>query len=195
MSEIENIFKQYKKNRLALWADVIKNLGPEVVIAEIGVWKGNFCKHMLENCPNIKKYYLIDPWRHLDSWNKPFNVENDRFRKIFLQVKKDLEIHNDKIEILRGTTREVINRIPDGSLDLVYIDGDHTEKGIKTDLELSFPKVKSGGIIGGDDFVNNVNQHGPRYDKTMVKPVVIDYCKLNKLKLIHSFSQFSFLKK
>ena len=32
--------------------------------------------------------------------------------------------------MLRGTTTEVIDRVPDRSVDFAYIDGDHTLRGI-----------------------------------------------------------------
>ena len=40
----------------------------------------------------------------------------------------------------------------DGSLDYVYIDGNHLYEFVKKDLELSLRKVKSGGYITGDDY-------------------------------------------
>ena len=66
--------------------------------------------HILDNCESINKYYLIDPWRNLDNWNKPFNVDNEMFDKIYIDVCNKLmfiKINN----ILKGTTNEVINEI------------------------------------------------------------------------------------
>ena len=40
--------------------------------AEVGVWKGDFSKYMLENMPDLTSYILVDSWRHLDNWNKPW---------------------------------------------------------------------------------------------------------------------------
>jgi hypothetical protein len=51
-------------------------------MAEIGVWRGHFAKQMLERCPLIDKYYMIDPWVHLPDWNKPFNVDQGVFDAI-----------------------------------------------------------------------------------------------------------------
>jgi hypothetical protein len=41
----------------------------------------------------------------------------------------------------------------DRSLDVVWIDGDHEYAGVTADIQAWFPKVKSGGWIGGDDFM------------------------------------------
>ncbi|MEO0338135.1 MAG: riboflavin synthase, partial [Bacteroidota bacterium] len=52
-------------------------------------------------------------------------------------IKETLDKTNfakEKRIILRGKTTEVINKIKDNSLDFVYIDGDHTLRGITIDL-------------------------------------------------------------
>jgi hypothetical protein len=49
--------------------------------------------------------------------------------------------------VLRGRTRELINQIPDDSLDFAYIDGDHTLRGITIDLVRLLPKMREGGVI------------------------------------------------
>lgn len=189
--------KLFKTNyrRLPLWKTILKNQGKKLVIAEIGVWQGSFCKFLLKECPNIEKYYLIDPWRHLDSWNKPLNVENQKFDKIYNKLMKELESYSDKVVILRGTTEEIISKIKDESLDFVYIDGDHTLNGITTDLNLMYPKMKMGSLIAGDDFVSNYNQHGSNFSLTMVKPVVTKFCQDRKLTLFSNHNQFLFIKK
>ena len=51
--------------------------------AEIGVWRGEFAEHILRRCPSIEHYYMVDPWRHLDDWNKPANVSDPEFDQIF----------------------------------------------------------------------------------------------------------------
>ena len=53
---------------------------------------------------------------------------------------------------MRRRTKDVISEIPDGSLDLAYIDGAHTLRGFTIDLIRGLPKIKEGGFIGGDDF-------------------------------------------
>ena len=62
----------------------------------------------------------------LDNWNKPFNVDNQMFDKIYIDVCNKLNVHKNKIHILKGTTNEVINEISDNTMDIIYVDGDHT---------------------------------------------------------------------
>ena len=52
----------------------------------------------------------------------------------------------------RATTDEASKLVEDGSLDLCFIDADHSYEGIKNDFINWKPKVKKGGVIGGHDY-------------------------------------------
>jgi predicted O-methyltransferase YrrM len=194
----KELFKTHSEDRYALWIELINKISEnkKVKIAEIGVWKGAFAAQILKNCPNVEKYYLVDPWRHLSDWKKPSNLSNEKFERIFEDTMKRLEFAKDRISVLRGTTLEVIDQINDSELDLVYIDGDHTAKGIVIDLIKLFPKVKKGGVVGGDDYVDNIYHHNPkRFDPTMVKPVVNGFVAAHNVKhLFWNKNQFAFIK-
>ena len=110
--------------------------------------RGVFSSH----CPGITTYYLIDPWRHLEKWDKPRNEDDGTFDGYFEQAMTRTAPWESKRIVLRGRTTEVIDAIPDGSLDLAYVDGDHTLHGISIDLIRTWQKVRSGGLLGGDDF-------------------------------------------
>lgn len=192
---IEKLFQE--QDRYSLWINLINEISKnrKIRVAEIGVWKGEFAQKVLEKCPNIERYYLVDPWRHLDDWKKPLNVSDDLFERAFQTTLNSLEFAKDRIAVLRGTTLEVIDQIEDGELDLVYIDGDHTAKGIVIDLLKLSGKVKTGGVIGGDDYVDNIYHHDPRrFDPTMVKPVVNGFVAAQDVKYFFSNStQFAFI--
>ena len=70
------------ENRLELWATFLRRIAARKV-AEIGVYRGAFAAHMLASCPAVETYYMIDPWRHLDDWNKPANYDNATFQRFF----------------------------------------------------------------------------------------------------------------
>jgi hypothetical protein len=144
---------------------------------EIGVWKGDYAKEILQRCEFIKQYYMIDPWAILPDWNKPFNKPSIQFNEIYEEAIKKTGFAASKIVVLRGRTKEVIDKIPDNSLDFAYIDGYHTLRGIVIDLIKLHPKVKQGGLIGGDDFISAPWQHGIRYEPTMVCPFSIYFAE------------------
>jgi len=41
----------------------------------------------------------------------------------------------------------VVNQFDDGSVDFIFIDGDHTYQAVEQDYSLYFPKIKSNGLI------------------------------------------------
>lgn len=125
--------------------------------AEFGVFRGKFSARILEE-RKPEKLYLVDPWinfedplyektwYHVDSKNDMEDV----FNKVSLRFAKEVEA--GQVEILRGKTTEVADMIPDGSLDYVYIDGDHSYQGVTTDLALAFQKTKEEAVIAVDDY-------------------------------------------
>jgi Methyltransferase domain len=146
-------------------------------LAEVGVWRGEFTEAVFSQCPEVERYYLIDPWRHLEDWNKPANAADLTFSEHYAQVIERTEPWAAKRTVLRGRTVEVSDRIPDGSLDFAYVDGDHSLRGISIDLVRMWPKVRDGGLIGGDDFAPSVWQHRARFEPTVVFPFVVYFAE------------------
>ena len=54
------------------------------------------------------------------------------------------------------TSLEFARQLPDGRLDWLYLDGDHREEAVYSDLEAFWPKLRPGGVLAGDDY------HRPR---------------------------------
>jgi hypothetical protein len=163
-------------DRLNLWVKLLEHLGPRTV-AEIGVYRGDYAVAVLRDCPTIERYYLIDPWRHLDDWNKPSNRDDDTFQGVYEEALARTQAYEAKREVLRGRTTEVVDRIPDASLDFAYVDGDHTLRGVTIDLVSVYPKVRDGGWIGGDDFAKSIWQHGLEFEPTLVFPFAVHFAE------------------
>ena len=159
-------------NRLDFWADII-NLKQCRTVVELGVFSGTFSAHILKTCECIRNYIMIDPWRNLPDWNKPANITDDQFERIYREAMDCTHFAKDKVTVLRGRTIDVIGKIENCSVDLVYIDGDHTLRGITNDLISVLPKVKTGGIIGGDDFTPSIWQHDKKFEPTFVFPFAV----------------------
>jgi len=163
-------------SRVGFWAEFVRRAQIRRA-AEIGVYAGDFAATLLQNCPDITKYYMIDPWRHLDDWNKPANQDDAVFERLFEAATKKTDFAQARRVILRGKTTEAIDQIPDGELDFAYIDGDHTLRGITVDLILLYPKVSPGGFVGGDDFSPSIWQHKTTFEPTMVFPFAVYFAE------------------
>jgi hypothetical protein len=177
-------------NRYDLWSNFI-TYNNFKSISEIGVYKGDFSARLLNDCSCIEDYYMIDPWRNLSDWNKPANHNNKVFESFYKETLDKTEFASNKRIILKGKTTEVINQIDDESIDLVYIDGDHTLKGITIDLINIWDKIKPGGFIAGDDFCSTIWQHSLNFEPTLIFPFVLYFAEAKGVKVIGlPFNQF-----
>ena len=164
------------QSRIEYWAQFINDAGVKN-IAEVGVYEGDFAAVMLQNCPGISKYYMIDPWKHLSDWNKPANQDNASFERIFETAKLKTDFAAAKRIILRGKTTDGIDSISDAELDFAYIDGDHTLRGVSIDLIKLYPKIRKGGFIGGDDFSRTIWAHKTTFEPTLVFPFAVYFAE------------------
>lgn len=146
-------------------------------LAEIGVWRGGFASYLLRHCGCIESYTMVDAWRNLPNWNKPFNVDQNEFNAVFKEAMNATDFAAAKRIVKRGTTLEVISEIPDRSLDFIYVDGDHTLRGVVIDLLAAWGKVREGGVLAGDDFTNSIWQHGDSFEPTMVNPFALYFAE------------------
>jgi hypothetical protein len=177
-------------SRIELWERVLVETNTKSMV-EVGVWKGDFAKQVLERCEFIDTYYMVDPWANLPDWNKPFNVDAEMFDDVYAEAMEKTAFASRRVVVLRGRLKEVIDEIPDESLDFAYIDGDHTLRGITIDLIRLFPKMKRNGLIGGDDFTPNPWQHDTRFEPTLVCPFSIYFAEAMDIPIVAlPFSQF-----
>ncbi len=54
--------------------------------------------------------------------------------------------------IVQSDTKAAAERFPDGDVDFVFVDADHTYEGCLGDLKAWVPKVRKGGVIAGHDY-------------------------------------------
>jgi hypothetical protein len=87
-----------------------------------------------------------------------------------MAASRRLEQAGERRIVLRGKTTEMIDEISDEALDIGYIDGDHTLRGIAIDLVRTYPKIRPGGILGGDDYTATIWQHAENFEPSLVCP-------------------------
>jgi len=129
-----------RENRPALHG--LRNM-KDIIGLEIGALYGVHAKHILENY-DIKTLHIIDPFDLFK--NNPKDLES-----ICISY---LKPYMDKIILYKGFSEDAIDIIPN-DLDFIYIDGDHSYKGVIYDFIHYYHKVKKGGIFGGHDYVGS----------------------------------------
>ncbi len=117
-----------------------------LVGAEIGVAGGDNAEDVIKHL-SLDKIYLVDhyqPYYGAPLAEGQYNTH---------QAAKDrLKFAKDKIEWIIKPSEEASIDVPGESLDFVYIDANHHEEGISSDINVWLPKVKPYGFIGGHDF-------------------------------------------
>lgn len=132
--------------------DFIKTLNKDLIICEIGVFKGEFSKFIFDEI-NPKELHLIDIFEGMmcsgdkDGNNVIWVNLNDEIELI-----KNVFLNNENVSIHKGFSYDVLKTFNDDYFDMIYIDGDHTYDGVKTDLNISLNKIKPGGLICGHDY-------------------------------------------
>jgi hypothetical protein len=137
--------------------------------AEIGVKQGRYSDELLSNWRG-SELISIDPWLSADpeEYVDRSNVSQDRFNAFYEETSERLSGYGSRSTIWRMTSIEAAPRVPDGSLDFVYIDARHDYESVKEDLEAWCSKVRPGGILAGHDYVDGDLREGEFYVKSAV---------------------------
>jgi hypothetical protein len=176
----ENLFKSFNgqfsrmkftKNR----DELIANVPPGCTFAELGVFSGAFSEK-IRSLLKPKKLYLVDIFNgkmgsgDVNGENFHFINLNESFDQLTQKYAKQPEV-----KIVKATTVEFLESLPDDHLDAVYIDADHSYEAVKQDLKLSLQKVGKNGFIMGHDYEEN--------EFPGVVQAVDEFCEQNDLKI------------
>lgn len=104
---------------------------------------------------------MLHPWRHLADWNKAFYVADDKFKEVMDEALRRTEFAKERRIVLRDTTAYAVAKIPDGTLDRCYIDGDHTLRcsDFSGQSNSIFSKEQKGPSNGPDEGKEDQVQH------------------------------------
>lgn len=147
--------------------ELVKLLPENSVGIEVGVAEGNFSADLLN--AGVKVLWSVDNWGTIDGVTGDGNFEQLWHDKNYATAKKNLSPFGNRSQILKGMSNVMSNHFSDEQVDLVYLDGAHYYDGVMADLKAYYPKLKSGGVMAGHDFVNTDYQ---------VKEAVYDFIKM-----------------
>ena len=123
--------------------DLVAALKPKLLV-ELGTDRGEsyfaFCQSALENKTGTR-CVAIDHWRgdsHAGSYDET------TYKDVFAH---NQEYYAEFSTLLRMSFDEALDRFAPESIDLLHVDGHHTEEAVRHDLELWLPKLRPGGIL------------------------------------------------
>jgi len=139
-------------------AVVLHSLPADGAGAEIGVWKGDMSAKLLRRV-QPRSLLLVDPWAYSPQFG------DSLFGGVAARSQADMDAICDgvrerfsgqiaagTVRLHRGTSVQAAAAVPDGSLDWVYIDGNHAYEYVTEDLRTWYPKLRAGGLLTGDDY-------------------------------------------
>lgn len=142
-----NWFEQTAKHNFEKFLD----RKDEQLALQLGVYTGDASLWMLQNLSKLR-LTDVDTWQGSDE-DAHKSIDFEDVYKVYLDKIKDY-----KVNVVRGTTTDYLlaqygcDRPLGEYWDFIYIDADHTTVGVLMDAELSFPLLKSGGIMAFDDY-------------------------------------------
>lgn len=115
--------------------------------AEIGVRQAGYSLVLCRAMPRLD-LLCVDPWRYYPS--NPKQYSQDRHDRNYAVAAERLAPYRATLQ--RMTSMEAVVTVPHGSLDFVYLDGNHAYPYVVDDLREWSQRVRVGGIVAGDDY-------------------------------------------
>lgn len=148
-------------------------LPSSALVVEIGSWQGKSTTCLARGLKS-GKLFAIDPF-NADAGNDPVTQEDYNRQKssepllqTFRNNMFNLGLLN-KIEILQGYSKQFDSSF--SKIDLLFIDGDHSIDGCRSDFELYAPKISVGGYIVLHDYYPERADLGPTFVvEKLIKP-------------------------
>lgn len=123
--------------------------------AELGVQNGWYSDMFLYGATTMKKYILVDTWEQRSNYSDNANVDNAAQEATLKHCRQRLSpySHRTQLDFMRMWTTEAAKKVPDNSVDFIYVDARHDYCGVMEDIEAWWPKLRPGGVMAGDDYL------------------------------------------
>jgi predicted O-methyltransferase YrrM len=121
---------------------------------EVGVKTGDFSRAILQNWAGT--LYMVDAWRFYRGYQDIANVTDEYHAAFMGQAMLNVANYREKAVMIRDESVRAASMFADRSLDWVYIDAAHDTENCYADIQAWLPKVRDGGVIWGDDYMDGI---------------------------------------
>ena len=162
--------------------------GDPAHFVEVGAWLGKSTAFMASKIRDSGKRITFDC---IDNWSGGTSGEANKVagadrvaasgRDLYAEFQSNLDRCGvaGVVNPIRDDSTQAAGRYGDGSLDFVFIDADHAEASVASDLAAWWPKLKPTGVLAGHD-----------YDESGVKKAVDAFAQSHRLNVIPRFRSF-----
>jgi predicted O-methyltransferase YrrM len=125
-------------------------------VCEVGVFLGEFAETLARVFPDLEELHLVDPFEGIlcsgDADGRNIRTVNGREAEALVRAKF---VRDPRVRFIVGRSPSALEAFEPESLDLVYVDGDHTYEGCLADLRVAIGKLRPGGWLCGHDYGAN----------------------------------------
>lgn len=136
--------------------DLVATLQPKLLV-ELGTDRGEsyfaFCQSVAENATGTR-CFAVDTWRGDEQAG---GYDDTTFEEV---SEHNAQHYAEFSTLLRARFDEVLDQFAHDSIDLLHLDGLHTEAAVRHDVDSWLPKIRPGGILLMHDISVRVRDFG-----------------------------------
>lgn len=131
---------------------LLSNVPDGGIFVECGAWLGRSSSYLCDHAKDRISVFIVDTWLGSPNETNTYHklVQSEDVYSLFLENMGTRLFHP-----IRKPSTEAVQTFEDGSCDVVFIDMDHSYESVKQDIEIWYPKVRSGGYIAGHDYTSD----------------------------------------
>lgn len=170
-----NFTEDWFSSNIPLWTElfqpmtIVKKQPASLCVLEVGSFEGRSACWLIENVlkhvTDEARLVCIDTFAGSVEFDSKLRQQHSLRERFFANVIvaasrsfPSTASNRLVVEVVQQESRlalaELLTKASSPLFDLVYIDGDHRQLGVLTDLCLAWPLVKQHGLIGCDDYGN-----------------------------------------
>lgn len=134
------------------YLDALREASDGSVFVELGCWKGRSSCFLLVEALKRQKHpaiYFVDHW---GGSNEPEHQADPELERVYDMFLANIERAGyPKATVLRMPTVAAADLFELESVDFIWVDAGHEYDEVKADLKAWWPRLRPGGVIGGDD--------------------------------------------
>jgi len=142
------------EDELRWLAEQARLTGLNSTIVEIGTFLGRSARALASNSDWVgTRIYCVDPYMRYGDPGVEQAVKTGLWDDTYQQARFNLDLgSSNRIVFLRELSTRAALRFDDCTIDMIFIDGDHSYSAVMADISAWERTIKPGGLICGHDY-------------------------------------------